>query len=44
MVQVLIFQMFEKVVDVSWRAKFVESSIKLILDLGMDGIDIDYEW
>ena len=32
------------VVSPALRAKFVESSIKLLEDYGLDGLDIDYEY
>ncbi|KAK6336070.1 Endochitinase 1 [Orbilia brochopaga] len=32
------------VVDPSKRAKFVESSIKILEDYGLDGLDVDYEY
>jgi len=32
------------VVSPAHRAKFVESSIKLLEDYGLDGLDIDYEY
>jgi GH18 family chitinase len=35
---------FGGIVDSNWRAEFVRSSVKMVLDLGLDGIDIDYEW
>ena len=32
------------VVSPSSRAKFVQSSVKLLEDYGLDGLDIDYEY
>lgn len=37
-------QAFASLPDAAWRAEFVRSSVKLVVDLGLDGIDIDYEW
>jgi chitinase len=31
-------------VSPSLRAKFVESSVKLLEDYGLDGLDVDYEY
>lgn len=35
---------FVNVTDRAWREEFARSSVALIEDLGMDGIDIDYEY
>ncbi|KAF7321311.1 Glyco-18 domain-containing protein [Mycena kentingensis (nom. inval.)] len=35
---------FNMVVNPSLRAKFVQSSVKLLENFGLDGIDIDYEY
>jgi len=32
------------VVNAALRAKFVESSVKLLEDFGLDGLDVDYEY
>lgn len=32
------------VVSAAFRRKFVESSVKLLEDYGLDGLDVDYEY
>ena len=32
------------VVNAALRAKFVESSVKILEDYGLDGLDVDYEY
>jgi GH18 family chitinase len=44
MVESTNIQAFAGIVDSNWRAEFVRSSVKMVLDLGLDGVDIDYEW
>lgn len=33
-------QNFESISDPSWRAKFVETSVRLVEDVGLDGLDV----
>lgn len=35
---------FEFISNPSWRQAFVTSSVKLVEDVGLDGLDIDYEY
>ncbi|GMK59512.1 hypothetical protein CspeluHIS016_0801180 [Cutaneotrichosporon spelunceum] len=35
---------FAKIGDPKWRQTFVQSGVKLVEDVGLDGLDIDYEY
>ncbi|BEJ10760.1 hypothetical protein CspHIS471_0101820 [Cutaneotrichosporon sp. HIS471] len=35
---------FAKIGDPKWRQRFVQSGVKLVEDVGLDGLDIDYEY
>ncbi|KAK4688500.1 chitinase, partial [Tremellales sp. Uapishka_1] len=35
---------FANITDASWRTTFVDSSVSLMQNLGMDGLDVDYEY
>jgi chitinase len=35
---------FANIGNPAWRAQFVESSVRLVEDVGLDGLDIDYEY
>ncbi|KAL7422350.1 Chitinase 4 [Cryptotrichosporon argae] len=35
---------FERIADPAWRGRFVASAVRLVEDVGLDGLDIDYEY